>query len=186
MSDMGMKEHVMRMKTSGLIVSNKTLGSVTMVTAMGAALAGVVLATPGAGILSATVVARSGFLDPVDINFKTKDGRTEVVHVRDAQDTVIQQMVLAPGGRTGWHTHPGPAVVLVRSGTLSLYSLDTGCVPRIYSAGQAFVDSGQGHVHLAANLSTTENVELWVTFFDVPPGGAFRLDAANPGGGCPF
>jgi quercetin dioxygenase-like cupin family protein len=157
-----------------------------MVTAVGAALAGVVLATPGSGILSATVVARAGFLDPVDINFKIKDGRTEVVHVRDAQDTVMQQMVLGPGGRTGWHTHPGPAVVLVRAGTLSLYSLDTGCVPRNFSAGQAFVDSGQGHVHLAANLSTTENVELWVTFLDVPPGGAFRLDATNPGGGCPF
>jgi hypothetical protein len=111
---------------------------------------------------------------------------TEVVHVPDALDTVIQQMVLAPGGHTGWHTHPGPAVVLIKSGTLTLYSLEkTGCVPRIYSAGQAFVDSGQGHMHLAANLSFIENVELWVTFFDVPPGGAFRLDAANPGG-CPF
>ena len=111
----------MRMKTSGLIMPNKTLVSVTIVTTVGAALAGVVLATPGAGILSATVVARAGFLDPVDINFKIRDGRTEVVHVRDAQDTVMQQMVLGPGGRTGWHTHPGPAVVLVRSGTLSLY-----------------------------------------------------------------
>jgi hypothetical protein len=40
-------------------------------------------------------------------------------------------------------------------------------------------------VHLAANRSTTENVELWATYFDVPPQGAFRLDAANPGN-CPF
>jgi hypothetical protein len=176
----------MRMKKSGSIIPNKrTLASVTMVTAVGAALAGVVVATPGSGILSATVVARAGFLDPLDIKFKIQDGRTEVVHVPDAQDTVMQQMVIAPGGQSGWHTHPGPAVVLVKSGTVTFYSLEsTGCVPKIFSAGQAFVDSGQGHVHLLANLSFTENVELWVTFFDVPPGGAFRLDAANPG--CPF
>jgi hypothetical protein len=25
------------------------------------------------------------------------------------------------------------------------------------------------------------DTELWVTYFDVPPGGAFRLDAADPG-----
>jgi quercetin dioxygenase-like cupin family protein len=176
------------MKKSGSIMPNKkTLASVAMVMAVGAALAGVVLATSGSGIISATIQARAGFLNPVDITVKMKDGRTEVVHVPDAQDTVIQQMVLAPGVHTGWHTHPGPAVVLVKSGTLTLYSREsTGCVPRIYSAGQAFIDSGQGHVHLAANLSTTQNAELWVTFFDVPPGGAFRLDAANPGGGCPF
>jgi len=168
-------------------LNKKTLASVTTAAAVGAALAGVVLATPGSGILSAVVVARAVFLNPVDINFKIKDGSTEVVHVRDAAETVMQQMVLGPGGQTGWHTHPGPAVVLIKSGTVTLYSLEsTGCAPRIYSAGQAFVDSGQGHVHLAANLSTTESAELWVTFFDVPPGGAFRIDAANPGGGCPF
>lgn len=178
----------MRMKKIGSIMPNKrTLASVAMVTAVGAAFAGVVLATPGSGIVSATVVARSGFLSPVDIKFKVKDGHTEVVHVPDAQDTVIQQMVLAPGGHTGWHTHPGPVVVLIKSGTLTLYSREShGCVPRVYSAGQAFIDSGQGHVHLAANLSATENAELWATFFDVLPGGAFRFDAVNPGGGCPF
>ena len=178
----------MRMKKGASIRPNKrTLASVTIVTALGAALAGVVWATPGSGVVSAIVLARAGFVEPVDIKFKIKDGRTEVIHVPDAQDTVVQQMVLAPGGQSGWHSHPGPVVVLVKSGTVTFYSREsTGCVPRIYSAGQAFVDSGQGHVHLLVNQSATENVEFWATFFDVPPGGAFRLDAANPGGGCPF
>jgi quercetin dioxygenase-like cupin family protein len=176
------------MKKSGSNMPNRRrLASVTMVTAVVAALVGVVLATPGSGIVSAIVVARAGFVNPLDIKFKVSDGRREVIHVPDAQDTVLQQMVLAPGGHTGWHSHPGPVVVLIKSGTLALYSREsTGCVPRIYSAGQAFVDSGQGHVHLVANLSATENAELWATFFDVPPGGAFRLDADNPGGTCPF
>ena len=52
---------------------------------------------------------------------------------------------------------------------------------RTYSTGQAFIDSGQGHVHIGRNLSQSQNLELVATYFDVPPGGAFRIDAADPG-----
>jgi hypothetical protein len=48
-------------------------------------------------------------------------------------------------------------------------------------AGQSFIDRGQGHVHIARNESTSQRLELWATYFDVPPGGAFRIDAPNPG-----
>lgn len=151
-----------------------------------AMLSGAALATPPSGILSGTVLARSAFVDAVDVKFKINDGAEDVVLVRDAQDTVIQQIMIAPGGSTGWHSHPGPVVVLIKSGELTFYSGDDpACTARTYSAGQAFVDSGQGHVHIARNLSQSENLELWATYFDVPPGGAFRLDAADPGN-CAF
>jgi quercetin dioxygenase-like cupin family protein len=140
------------------------------------------LATAPSGILSGTVFARATFVDPVDIKFKIDEGSQEIIHVRNARETVVQQIVIAPGGNTGWHSHPGPVVVLIKSGALTLYSgHDPTCEPRTYTAGQAFVDSGQGHVHIAHNLSLSENVELWATYFDVPPGAAFRLDAADPG-----
>ena len=149
-------------------------------------LAGAALATPPSGIVSATVLARAAFVDPVDIKFKVDGGQQEVIHVRDAWDTVMQQIVIGPGGSTGWHSHPGPVVVLVKSGELTLYSSeDPTCTGRTYSAGQAFIDSGQGHVHIGRNLNPSQNVELWVTYFDVPPGGPFRIDAANPGN-CGF
>ena len=94
----------------------------------------------------------------------------------------MQQIVIGPAGHTGWHSHPGPAVVLVKAGELTLYSSDDPtCTGRTYSAGQAFVDSGQGHVHIGRNLSQTQNTELLVTYFDVPQGGPFRIDAPNPG-----
>ena len=149
--------------------------------AMTTAPASDVLATPPTGIISGTVVARAGFLDPVDLKIKMAHEHQEVIHVPDARETVMQQIVIGPGGQTGWHSHPGPVVVLIKSGTLTLYSGEAGCNGRAYSAGQAFIDSGQGHVHLARNESTTENVELWATYFDVPPQGAFRIDAADPG-----
>ena len=91
----------------------------------------------------------------------------------------MQSIVISPGGHTGWHSHPGPVVVLVKSGELTLYSADDAtCGAQTYTTGQAFIDHGQGHAHIAFNTSAGGNTELWVTYFDVPPGGAFRLDAA--------
>ncbi len=72
--------------------------------------------------------------------------------------------------------------MLIKSGQMSFYdSEDPTCTARIYSANQAFVDSGQGHVHIARNEGS-ENLELWATYFDVPVGTvAFRDNADNPG-----
>lgn len=153
--------------------------------AVATAFAAAVLATSGAGI-NAVIHARAAFVNAVDIKIKVDDGHQEVLHVPNARDTVMQQIVVEPRGHTGWHSHPGPAIALVKSGQLTLYSGDDRkCVGRTYSAGQAFVDSGQGHVHLGANLSFTTSTEIWVTYLDVPPGGSPRIDQADPGH-CPF
>jgi quercetin dioxygenase-like cupin family protein len=158
-------------------------------TAAGAA----VFLTPGSGIIAAPVVARASFADPTDIKLKVKDGRQEVINAPNARDTVVQQIRIGPNGHTGWHSHPGPVVVLVKSGTLSFYDGDDlTCTQRTYSAGQAFVDRGQGHVHIARNESSTQELELWATYFDVPPPppppapqNNFRIDVPAPGN-CPF
>lgn len=165
-----------------MIMTRTRLSFLVIVAAIFSVLAGATLATPPVGIVSGTVLARAGFADPVDIKFKVRGQDQEVIHVRNAQETVVQQIVIGPGGHTGWHSHPGPVVVLVKAGELTLYSADDPtCTGRTYSAGQAFIDSGQGHVHIARNLSLSENTELWVTYFDVPVGGLFRLDQPNPG-----
>ncbi len=153
----------------------------------------VAVATPPSGILAGTVYARAAFAEPTDIKFKINGSNgQEIVQVNNAQEALIQQIVIAPGGSTGWHSHPGPVVVLIKSGQMSFYdSEDPTCTVRTYSAGQAFVDSGQGHVHIARNEGLV-NLELWATYFDVPPvdpsvpgSGAFRIDAPNPGN-CTF
>ncbi|MBA3273303.1 MAG: hypothetical protein H0T11_05455 [Chthoniobacterales bacterium] len=44
------------------------------------------------------------------------------------------------------------STLLIKSGTMSFYSSeDPTCMARTYSAGQAFVGSGQGHMHTARN-----------------------------------
>jgi quercetin dioxygenase-like cupin family protein len=142
-----------------------------------AALAAVVFATPGSGVVG-TVMGRAGFADTGDIKLKLRD-ESEVIHVTQAGDTVVQKLIVAPGGHTGWHSHHGPAIAVVQNGELTVYSSED-CTGRPYGAGQAFVDSGQGHVHIARNL-TSQETEVWVTYLDVPPGESVRLDAADPG-----
>ena len=137
-------------------------------------------ATPAVGVVG-TILVRASFTEPVDLKFKVQDGHIqEVIHVQSTKETVMQQIVIAPGGTTGWHSHPGPAVALVKTGELTLFSSeDPTCTGQTFSAGQGFVDSGQGHVHIARNL-TQNPTEVWVTYFDVPPGGSVRVDAPAP------
>src|SRR5262245_11364910 len=150
------------------------------------ALISVTQATPPSNIVSGVVLARASFVDTVDLKFKIEGKGQEVIHAPALQETVMQQIIIGPGGSTGWHSHPGPAVVLIKSGELTVYSSDDPtCTGRTYSAGQAFIEHGQGLVQLARNLSPSQNVEVWVTYFDVPAGGPFRIDAANPGN-CGF
>ncbi len=64
-------------------------------------------------------------------------------------DVFIRHFVFPAGaGPTGWHTHPGPAIVTVASGTFAYQDSHGGtCRTRWYSAGEGFFDKGFGHVH---------------------------------------
>ena len=104
---------------------------------------------------------------------------------KDPTDTVILTTTIAPGGSTGWHSHPGPAFVVVVQGTLTLYDGDDPtCTPHRYGPGTGFLDPGFGHVHIARNEGTTPVIVV-ATDLDVPPGGSHRIDAPAPGN-CPF
>jgi quercetin dioxygenase-like cupin family protein len=145
-------------------------------------LAGIALATPGINVISAPVHSRG-----------THEGRlavfSDAIHLKAKQgvdvDFVTQQIVIGPGGTTGWHSHPGPVLVTVKSGELTLVYADQSCEGKTYSAGQSFVDRGDETIHTALN-ETPANVELWATYL-VPgaPGTPFRIDAPAQGS-CGF
>ena len=139
-------------------------------------IAGAALATPGIGVISAPVHARGTLLEPMKVHseagIKLKS--------KDPLDIVTQSISIAPGGSTGWHSHPGPVFVTVRAGALKIvYASD--CVETTYSAGQSFIDHGGENVHNAYPVGPTP-VELWATYL-VPgaPNAPFRLDAPDPG-----
>ena len=64
-------------------------------------------------------------------------------------DAFIRHFVFPAGaGPLAWHTHPGPAIVTVASGTFAYQDSQGGeCRTTWYSAGQGFFDPGLGHVH---------------------------------------
>ena len=145
-------------------------------------LGGVAIATPGIGILSAPVHARGTLSEHQVVNSKTG------VHLktRGSVDVATQQIVMAGGGSTGWHSHPGPVLVTVKSGALRLiYADDLRCRGTVYEAGDSFIDRGDAVPHIARNESATEPVELWATYL-VPgdPGTGFRNDVTPAPSRC--
>jgi quercetin dioxygenase-like cupin family protein len=125
-------------------------------------------------------LARGNFLDDVDVTVKIQlSNATSVVHVREPSDALVARITFQPGGSVGWHTHPGPVFVTVASGALSIINA-SDCVHRVYTAGKAFVDPGQGNVHVGFNDTDGETV-LYATFLDVPAGQPATIPADDPG-----
>ena len=95
----------------------------------------------------------------------------------------MAQITVLPGGSSGWHSHPGGAIVLVQQGSLTVYeSVGGGCEIATYSAGQGFVER-PGEVDQVINTGAVPYT-LYVTFPRVPGGCAPRTDEPNPGT-CP-
>lgn len=92
------------------------------------------------------------------------------VKTRGPVDVVTAEITfLKGGGSAGWHTHPGPVFVVMRTGTLSVW--DEHCKKTTYSAGSAFFETGPGHSMLVKNESATVDATLYATFI-VPVGAA--------------
>ena len=132
---------------------------------------------PPPPIAAAPPTARAVFPDDIDLKVKIKlDGQaTTVVTVEDPSRTVDVRYTVQPGAQFPWHSHAGPVVVNIVSGALTYLDGDT-CNEHTYSAGQAFVDPGLGHVHTAFNPGTEPTVFV-ATFFGAPADGPLIIPA---------
>jgi quercetin dioxygenase-like cupin family protein len=92
----------------------------------------------------------------------------------------MAQITVVPGGSSGWHSHPGGAIIVVKQGTLTVYrSLGSQCQTSTSSAGQPFIER-PGEVDQVVNTGTIPYV-LFVTFPRVPQGESARIDQPDPG-----
>ena len=95
-------------------------------------------------------------------------------------DVALAQITVTPGGSSGWHSHPGGAIVVVQQGSLTVYeSVGSKCEITTYTAGQAFIER-PGELDQVINTGTTPYV-LFVTFPRVPQGESARTDEPDPG-----
>ena len=91
-------------------------------------------------------------------------------------EVYVQHLSLGANQVFAWHTHPGPVVVTVRSGSLTYQDAGpNACHDRMYSSGQGFVDPGFGHVHRV--IAGPSGAEIYSTFF-LPPGSENHLITA--------
>lgn len=132
--------------------------------------------------------AGSGVIDVSTRGDGTVDGRLKVnipgtIKLESHGDLRVfdQELTLQPGGHTGWHSHPGPVLVTVKSGTFRYQ--DTDCSYTDYHTGDTVVDEGGGHVHIGRNPNDDDpsdpndgNTLLSITYL-VPAGAGLRIDA---------
>jgi quercetin dioxygenase-like cupin family protein len=92
-------------------------------------------------------------------------------------DVSIQHARLAPNEATGWHTHPGPAMVAVVRGSITYEDAGHGkCQRATYVAGEGFFDRGFGHVHRA--IAGRDGADFYPVYV-LPPGSETHLIPAT-------
>jgi len=154
---------------------------------------GQVQATPSAGFTATTLaVGRFGDIDAANhqvlpdasLKDRWRSLWLSLQKTKGQSDVYVQSNVWAPGGTTGWHTHPGHSLIIVTAGTITAYEgHDPSCAPHVYTTGMGFVDEGGSHVHVLRNEGGEEARTIATQL--IPAGAVRRVDAAaNPN--CPF
>ena len=141
-----------------------------------------VLATPGSGFAAAQ--QWKGVFEDIDVHVNDMPRHQVKISARGRSDVYVTRNAIAVGGHSGWHTHPGPSLIIVTVGSVTAYEGDDPtCTGTVYEAGQGFVDPGDGHVHLLRNESGAPAETVAVQF--LPKDATRRIDAPAPGG-CGF
>src|SRR5215212_7302158 len=125
-------------------MKSKRVWAILLVVLGAAAYGGTVFATPSIGFTSTTLAkAQLGGLkirgDSAADKWKVK------LKTKGLTDLYVQSNVFASAGSSGWHTHPGPSLITVTAGTVTVYDGDDpSCTPHVYSATgtNGFVDVG--------------------------------------------
>jgi quercetin dioxygenase-like cupin family protein len=137
-------------------------------------------ATPVVGVVSTTLGI--GAFQHLDAKTVSKHWKARI-KTKGATDVYFVENRISPGGSYGWHSHPGPSIVVVKSGALTLYSGDDPtCTPEVVPAGSGFVDDG-GDVHVVRNEGSVDALVYVLSI--IPHGAERRIDEPSPGN-CPF
>jgi hypothetical protein len=173
-------------------MSRKWIWAIALVLVGVAVYAGNVLATQSQAF-SSTTLAKAMFGE-IDSHVVATPGWQEKIKTHGDSDLYVQQNTWDPSAcdnkcvpNSGWHTHPGPSLVIVTQGTVTEYDGDDPtCTPHAYSATgtNAFIDIGGGAVHIIRDesgaVAKTTVVQL------IPAGAQRRQDVTPAPGNCPF
>ena len=130
--------------------------------------------TPSSGV-TPTIIAR-GNIGAFHVQSKFEKYNIEL-KTHDDTDIQVRSAIALPGSYSGWHTHPGPVILVIKTGTLTLYDAsDPTCEPKVYPAGTAFFEGTTTHNVKNEGAVTVE----YATIFFVPKNGPTRIEADFP------
>ena len=132
-------------------------------------------ATPQLGVITTILTSGPISLGEVDVHSGGRDHQVKI-KTKGVSDVYVVRNVIAPGGHTGWHSHPGPSIISVVAGEATAYEEDD-LDGTVFPEGTAFVDSGD-HAHIIRNEGDT-NLEL-IAFQILPEGAPRRIDEPAP------
>ena len=142
---------------------------------------------------SGTTLAKATFGE-IDSHVVAEPGWQEKIKTHGSSELYVQQNTWDPTKcdgcipSTGWHTHPGPSFVIVTQGSVTAYDGDDPtCTPHVYTAttaNNAFIDPGDGHVHIIRDESGAVAKTIAVQL--IPAGATRRQDVTPAPGNCPF
>ncbi|MFL6755481.1 MAG: cupin domain-containing protein [Sphingomicrobium sp.] len=148
-------------------------------------------------LLSACLTAAPALAQPVGLSVRnivtghygSLDVKTEsnkvghwgmILKTKDDTDLGTDEITLAGGGFTGWHTHPAAVFVTVISGSIVWYDgTNAMCPPTTYSANQSFIEDAFV-IHNATNASQS-NPAVFVAMHVNPTGVPFVVGQPKPG-----
>jgi quercetin dioxygenase-like cupin family protein len=162
---------------------NRSLRTLLIAGAGTVGVIGLALATPAAGLIFTNYVGTmaAGVHDHVSValppvpGVEPEDNTWGVsLHTSGAANFIFQDLTIAPGGYTGWHTHPGVLLVTVVSGSIDWY--DGKCVRHVYNAGDSLTETDA--LHYVRN-SGGSNARLMINFV-IAKGQPRKIDQPAP------
>ena len=135
---------------------------------------GIADATDPGGVISNVIQAQGATSGGVAEHIRLGDAWYVRLETQGASEFFHQDLVVGPGGRTGWHSHPGLLMITVKEGSVDFYDKD--CVKRTYVAGQSFTESAEPHNVLNPGASNTRMLIAYI----VKPGEPRRIESEQP------
>ena len=129
---------------------------------------------PATNIDPASIPAPGTLAGATSLDVQSVNSFTRAINQAHGTNAVLQHLRFSPGQNTGWHTHPGPNIVMIVTGSLTV--IDEHCIETQYGPGQGLASGLDVHEAIAG----PQGVDFYSLYFLPANADVLRVDAAPP------
>jgi quercetin dioxygenase-like cupin family protein len=130
---------------------------------------------PSTNIDPASIPAPATLAGKTSLDVQSVSSFARAINQAHGTNAVLQHVRLTPGQNTGWHTHPGPNIVMMAQGLLTV--IDEHCIETQYRPGQGLATGLDVHEGIAG----PEGADFYSLYFLPENADVLRTDAVPPG-----